>query len=195
MKDDERKQIQDKYGAPPVEILVAKDGLTIYVHESNPIEVLSIAQLKSVYTGETTGWKALGGPDQPITVYGRENSSGTYEYFKDHVLGGADFAAAVLTLPGTAAVVNAVAKDPRGIGYGGAAYATGVREVAVRTDETTPAVLPKAEFVRDGSYPNSRGLYFYMRKAPEGGIKTFVDYVLSEEGQSVVTEVGYFPIR
>ncbi len=195
MKDAERQQLQEKYGNPGTEILVARDGLTLYVHESNPLEALSIAQIKSVYTGEVTNWKALGGPDLPITVYGRENSSGTYEYFKEHVLGAADFAAAVQTLPGTAAVVNAVSMDPNGIGYGGAAYAKGVREVAVRKDEATPAVLPKEEFVRDGSYPISRGLFFYLRKAPEGGVQEFVSFVLSDSGQSVVTEVGYFPAR
>src|SRR6267142_7295072 len=111
MKDAEKQQIQQKYGNPPTEIMVARDGLTVYVNEANPVHEIAIPQLKDVYTGKTTNWSAVGGPSAPITVYGRENSSGTYEYFKEHVLGGDDFAASVQTLPGTAAVVNAVAND------------------------------------------------------------------------------------
>ncbi len=195
MKDKERAQIQEKFGAPPHEIVVAKDGLTVYVHESNPLAELTIAQIRGVYSGATTNWTQLGGPDKKISVYGRENSSGTYEYFKEHVLDGGDFAAAVQTLPGTAAVVNAVAQDPFGIGYGGAAYAKGVREVGVKSTDAAPAVLPTADAVRSGAYPISRDLYFYTRKAPEAGMKEFVEFALSDSGQAVVSEVGYFRAR
>jgi len=194
MKDEEKAQIQAKYGQPPVEIMVARDGLAVYVQESNPVKELSIGQLRDLYTGKITNWKQVGGPDAPITLYGRENNSGTYVYFKEHILDEADFAAAVQTLPGTAAVVNAVAQDPRGIGYGGAAYAKGVREVAIKVDDASPAMLPTLENVNSGAYPISRGLFYYVRKAPEGGIEDFIDWVLSPEGQKLVTEVGYFPV-
>ena len=195
MKDEERQQIQQKYGAPPQEIMVAKDGLTIFLNEANPVTGLSLADLKKIYTGATSKWSAVGGPDAPIILYGRENSSGTYEYFKEHVLEKQDFAASVQTLPGTAAVVSAVAKDPNGIGYGGAAYLKGVKECAVKADEGSEGTLPTAENVKSGAYPISRALFFYLRKAPEGALKEFVDYALSDSGQKVVTEVGYFPIH
>jgi phosphate transport system substrate-binding protein len=195
IKEDENKQLVEKFGSPAHEIVVAKDGLAIYLHDSNPLQELDLAQLKDIYTGKITRWKMVGGADAPITVYGRENSSGTYEYFKDHVLGGADFAAAVQTLPGTAAVVNAVALDPRGIGYGGAAYAKGVRYCAVKADAATAGVQPTEENVNSGRYPIARGLYFYLRRAPADAVKEFVDYALSAEGQKLVTEVGYFPAR
>ena len=107
----------------------------------------------------------------------------------------ADFAAAVQTLPGTAAVVNAVAQDPKGIGYGGAAYAKGIKEVGVKKDDASPAVLPKLETVRDGSYPLSRPLFHYLRQAPTGATKEFVDFALSTDGQKLATEVGYFPVQ
>jgi phosphate transport system substrate-binding protein len=165
------------------------------VHESNPLKQLTLAQLRDVYLGLTTNWKQLGGADTPIVLYGRENSSGTYVYFKDHVLGGKDFSARCQTLPGTAAVVNAVSKDPRGIGYGGAAYAKGVREVGIQATAGSPAVLPNEATVRDGSYPISRDLYFYLRKKPAGDAKKFVDWALSAEGQGIVTKVGYFPVQ
>jgi phosphate transport system substrate-binding protein len=194
MKNEEKQQIQSKYGRGPVEIMVAKDGLAVYLHESNPVAELGVDALKEIYSGRTTDWKDTGGRAAPITTYGRENSSGTYEYFKEHVLGGEDFAPAVQTLPGTAAVVNAVARDPNGIGYGGAAYAKGVKEVAVKPQGGGAGVLPSAENVRNGSYPLSRGLFFYLREEPEGALKEFIDYALSPAGQALVTEVGYFPV-
>ena len=195
MKGAERQQLEAKFGEAPHEIAVAKDGLAVYVHEQNAMRELTLAQIRDMYTGKITKWSEVGGPDAPITLYGRENSSGTYEYFKEHVLEKADFAAAVQTLPGTAAVVSAVSKDPNGIGYGGAAYLKGVEEVAIKTDAASAGVLPTADNVRSGSYPISRDLYFYTRKAPEGAVKAFIDYALSDSGQAVVGEVGYYPIR
>src|SRR5262245_57757024 len=166
MKPDEKKKLRDRYQTMGVELAVAKDGLTVYVSEQNPVKELTLEQLKLIYTGATTNWKQLGGADARIVLYSRENSSGTYVYFKDHVLGGADYAASAQTLPGTAAVVNAVARDPNGIGYGGAAYAKGVREVAVKTDAKSAGVLPSEATIRDGSYPITRNLFFYTRTKP-----------------------------
>jgi phosphate transport system substrate-binding protein len=195
IKDAEQEQLKAKFGEPAHEIVVARDGLAIYVHQDNPIAELSIGQLRDVYTGKITNWKQLGGADAPIVAYSRENNSGTYVYFKEHVLEEADFAAGVQTLPGTAAVVNAVGQEAKSIGYGGAAYAKGVKEVAIRRDDSGVAVLPTRETVLDGSYPISRALYYYTRKAPEGAVKTFIDYALSADGQALVTEVGYFPVQ
>ena len=195
MKQDEKLKLRDRFQTLGVEIPVAKDGLSVYVHASNGVKQLTIAQVKDIYLGTITNWKQVGGKDATIILYGRENSSGTYGFFKEHVLGGRDFSPRVQTLPGTAAVVNAVAKDPNGIGYGGAAYAKGVVDVAIRKDAKSPAVLPTAAAVHDGSYPLSRELYFYLRKKPEGDTKKFVDWVLSPDGQKLATEVGYFPLH
>jgi phosphate transport system substrate-binding protein len=195
MKEDEKRKLRDRYQTMGTEIPVAKDGLSIYVHESNPVKDLSIAQLKQIYTGQVTSWKVLGGADAPIILYGRENNSGTYVYFKDNVLQGEDYSARVQTLPGTAAVVNAVGRDPNGIGYGGAAYGKGVRELALKKDAGSPAIKPTAATVQDGSYPITRYLYFYTRTKPGGPVKQFVDWVLSAEGQKLASQVGYFPVR
>ncbi len=195
MKQDEKLKLRDRYQTLGVEIPVAKDGLSVYVHTSNPVQVLTIDQLRDIYLGVVTNWKQVGGKDATILLYGRENSSGTYGFFKEHVLGGRDFSARVQTLPGTAAVVNAVSKDPNGVGYGGAAYAKGVRDVAIKQDAKSAAVMPTAASVHDGSYPLSRLLYFYMRQKPSGDAKKFVDWVLSPEGQKLASEVGYFPLN
>jgi phosphate transport system substrate-binding protein len=195
MKPDEKRKLRDRFQTMGVELPVAKDGLSVYLHESNPVKELSIEQLRRIYTGEVTSWKDVGGPDAPITLYSRENSSGTYVYFKDNVLLGRDYSARCQTLPGTAAVVNAVARDPNGIGYGGAAYAKGVKDCAVKKDAAGAAVLPTAATIRDGSYPVSRYLFFYTRNKPAGDAKRFVDWILSADGQSLVTKVGYFPVK
>lgn len=195
MKADEKKKLRDRWNTMGVEIPVARDGVSIYLNDRNPVKELTMDQIKGIYTGRVTNWKEVGGPDAPILLYSRESSSGTYVFFKDHVLGGQDFAPNAQTLPGTAAVVNAVVRDPNGIGYGGVAYASGLRICPIRKDAGSPAVSPTAATVADGSYPLARDLYFYLRRAPEKEAKAFVDWVLSSEGQKIVTEVGYFPVR
>ena len=195
MKPDEKLKLRDRFQTMGTEIPVAKDGLAVYVNSANTTRSLTFAQLKGVYMGTITNWRQLGGPDATIVLYGRENNSGTYVFFKDVVLGGRDFSARVQTLPGTAAVVNAVAKDVNGIGYGGAAYAKGVRDLGIQRTADSPAVLPTAATVKDGSYPLWRPLYFYLRRKPEGDVGKFVDWVLSDAGQQLAARVGYFPLR
>ena len=195
IKREEKIKLMRKYGSPGFEVKVAIDGLAIYVHEKNPISELSIEQIRAIYTGKINNWKEVGGNDAQIIKYSRENNSGTYVYFKEEVLNNQDFDRKTQYLPGTAAVVNAVAKDPNGIGYGGAAYGVGIKEIKVRKDSKSPAYAPIPENIKKGLYPISRYLYMYLRKKPEGEIKKFIDWILSEEGQKVVVEVGYFPIR
>lgn len=195
MKPEEKAALQKQRREEAVELPVAVDGLAVYLHEVNPVGELSLAQLKGIYTGAITNWSALGGKDERIILYGRENNSGTYVYFKEHVLEDADYFPTVQTLPGTAAVINAVAKDPRGIGYGGIAYAAGVKNVKVKQDASSPAVEPTMENVLSEKYPISRFLYWYFAGAAEGEVQKFAVWVLSEEGQSVVEGVGYYPLK
>jgi ABC-type phosphate transport system substrate-binding protein len=129
-----------------------------------------------------------------IVAYGRENNSGTYMYFKEHVLANADFAADVQTLPGTAAVINAVSKDKRSIGYGGIGYVKGVRALKVKKDAATPGIEPSLDNVVNGSYPISRYLYFYTAGPPEGAVKHFIDWARAPQGQKVCGDVGYYPL-
>ena len=194
IKKTEIEKLKSRYNTLGVEIPCAKDGITVYLHESNPVKELSLKQLSDIYTAKVTNWKEVGGPDAKITLYGRENSSGTYVYFKEAVVK-ADYAASCQTLPGTAAVVNAVKKDKNGIGYGGAAYAEGVKHCIVRKDGSSPSYLPTPENVAANQYPITRYLYMYMRNKPAGDTKKFIDWVLSPEGQKVVTGVGYFPVK
>jgi len=194
MKDKEKETLKEKVGKEAVEIPVAVDGLAIYLHNSNPLKEFSLEQLKSIYTGRITNWKELGGKEGKIILYSRENNSGTYAYFKEHVLENKDFHPTAQTLPGTAAVVNAVAKDPRAIGYGGIAYHKGIRSALVKKSADSPGIEPTMETVLSGSYPISRNLFWYLAGQPSGEIKKLVDWVLGDDGQGVVKEVGYYPL-
>lgn len=195
IKSSEVDKLKERLNSTGVEIAVARDGLSIYLNEENKISELTLDQLKGIYTGKITNWKDLGGEDAKILLYGRDNSSGTYAYFKDNVLIGADFASQTQTLPGTAAIVNAVAKDKYGIGYGGAAYAKGVKYCKVKKDDQTPGYEPTLENIKNGKYPISRYLFWYVRNKPTGEIKKLVDFALSEQGQQIVSKVGYFPVK
>ncbi|RYZ37161.1 MAG: phosphate ABC transporter substrate-binding protein [Myxococcaceae bacterium] len=193
MKKAEEDKLKATAKAEPTGIAVARDGVTFYVNESNTLDALTVEQLKDIYLGDTTSWKAVGGADAPIVLYSRENSSGTYVFVKETVLAGEDFASAAQTLPGTAAVVNAVAKEKNGIGYGGAAFAKGIKELKVK--KGNEAFAPSAQNVKSGKYPLSRDLFFYLRNKPAGDVKAFIDFALSAEGQAIVTQVGYFPVK
>ncbi len=194
MKSSEVDKLKERYGSLGVEIPCAKDGITIFLNETNPVKELSIKQLSGMFSGKIKNWKEVGGPDADIKLYGRENSSGTYVFFQEHVVKG-DYAASCQTLPGTAAVVNAVKNDKYGIGYGGAAYAKGVKHCPVRKDDKSTAVAPSPETIKNGTYPISRYLYMYLRNRPTGDLKNYIDWILGPEGQKLVVEIGYFPVK
>ncbi len=194
IKSSEVEKLKSRYNTLGVEIPCAKDGITIFLNESNKVKELTLKQLSDIFTGRTTNWKQVGGDDAPIKLYGRENSSGTYAFFKEEVIK-ADYAASCQTLPGTAAVVNAVKKDKNGIGYGGAAYATGVKHCLVKKDDKSTGYVPTPENIANNQYPITRYLYMYLRNKPSGDIKKYIDWILSPEGQKIVTEVGYFPVK
>lgn len=179
----------------PTEYKVALDGLSVYINESNPVKELSIEQLAGIFTGKIKNWKEVGGEDAPITVYSRENSSGTYEFFKEHILKGADFVASAQTMPGTAAVMQAVGKDKGGIGYGGAAYGAGAKHILVKKDASSPGIEPTEENVMSGKYPIWRYLYIYVNPAlDKGEIAAYLNWIRGDEGQKIVKEVGYYAL-
>ena len=180
----------------PTEYKVALDGLSIYVHQSNPLNEIAMEQIDLIFTGKITNWKELGGPDQAITVYSRENSSGTYEFFKEKVLGGKDFTSSAQTLQGTAQVVQAVSKEPKGIGYGGAAYHEGIKSLKVKKDASSPAIAPEEKNILDQSYPIWRFLYMYINpELDKGEVAAYLKWIRGDEGQAVVKDVGYFPLQ
>jgi phosphate transport system substrate-binding protein len=195
MKPEEKNSVKEQRHAEAVEIPVALDALAVYLNKDNPIEHLDMEQVARIFRGEVTNWKDVGGKNAQILLYGRENNSGTYVFFKEHVLKNADYAQKYQALPGTAAVINAVQKDAGGIGYGGIGYATDVKTISIAKDAAAAPIAPAMENVLDNSYPLSRQLFWYTAGPPMGSMKDCVDWVLGPEGQKVVIEVGYYPLK
>ncbi|WP_395050874.1 phosphate ABC transporter substrate-binding protein [Flavobacterium sp.] len=194
IKASEVNKLKARYNTLGVEIACAKDGLSVYLNKANGVSELTVKQIGLIFAGKITNWKEVGGVDAGIRLYGRESSSGTFGFFKDNVVK-TDYSPSCQTLPGTAAIVNAVKKDKYAIGYGGAAYAEGVKDCAVKKDDKSPAVLPTAATIKNHTYPITRYLYMYLKSKPTGEIKAFVDWILSPEGQKLVVETGYFPVK
>ncbi|HRU33054.1 MAG TPA: phosphate ABC transporter substrate-binding protein [bacterium] len=195
LTSEERERIKKAWGKEPKEVKIALDGITIYVHPENPIKEISLEQLKSIYTGKVKSWKDFGWEDRPIIVYTRENNSGTYVFFKEHVLDNEDYTNRAQSLPGTGAVVDAVSKEKYSIGYGGVAYSKGVKILPVKTDNKSKAYLPTEANIRKGLYPISRALYMYTCNYDDPDVKSFIDWILTPDGQKIVSKVGYFPLK
>jgi phosphate transport system substrate-binding protein len=178
----------------PIETVIAWDGISVIVNKGNPVESLSLKQLRQIYTGEITNWKELGGNDENIKVLVRDTSSGTYGFFKENVLLDQEYSQSAITEPNTEAVVDDVATNTAAIGYIGLAYMDeSVKMLGLGTEEGT--FYPEADLIRQGTYPLSRPLQYYTDGRPEGVVKEYIDFVLSDTGQEIVANVGYLPVR
>jgi phosphate transport system substrate-binding protein len=191
--DRERRNLRRNRGVDARETSVAIDAVAIYVHADNLVRPLTLPELSRVFRGRARNWSELGGPNERIVLYSRENNSGTYAFFKEHVLSNADFATSAQTLPGTAAVINVVSHDRRGIGYGGIGYGEGVRAVPILVDGV--AVAPDVNSASDGRYPLARPLLVYTAGEPRRLARDFIEWVRSPDGQRLVRDAGYFPLR
>jgi len=194
MTKAEIAMLKERYSSLGVEIPCARDGITIYLNLSNPVEELTLKQLSDIFAGRIANWKDVGGNSAPINLYGRETNSGTYYVFKDEVVK-TDFSRSCQSLPGTLAIVNAVIRDDNGIGYGGAAFANGVKRCKIKVDDNSPGYIATEETMEQNLYPMARDLYMYTRNRPTGAVKKFIDWVLSPEGQKEVIATVYFPLK
>ena len=189
-------------GVEPVEFVVGYDALAVYVHEDNPIESLTLAQLKGIYGegGTITQWAELGVSvpgchSDEIVLVSRQNNSGTYVYFKETVLGDdAEYKLGSRDMHGSKDVVDLVENTPCAIGYSGLAYATEhVRMPCVTVEEGGDCVEPSVATAVSGSYPIARPLFMYTAGRPQGAVKSYMDWILSTDGQCVILERGYAP--
>jgi len=194
MKFDEKAKFQQA-GKMQVEKIIAYDALAVIVNKSNTVAQLTRQQLEDIYTGKITNWKQVGGADMAIVVYSRETSSGTYEFFKEHVMKNKNYKNSVLSMPATGAIIQSVSQTKGAIGYVGLAYLNNeVKALKVSYDGKT-FVLPSFANAKNKSYPIVRPLFFYYEKKAEAKVKPFIDYVLSAAGQKIVSEVGYIPLN
>jgi phosphate transport system substrate-binding protein len=195
MKMDEKLKMQEA-GKAFKEIIICYDALAVIVNPSNPVSKLTREQLEGIFTGKITNWKEVGGTDSKIVAYSRETSSGTYEFFKDHVLNKKNFGPTALLMPATGAIVQSVSQTKGAIGYVGVAYLEKeVKALDVSYDKGKTFVAPSIEAAMDKSYPISRPLYYYHLNSVEKTVSPFVNFILSPEGQKIVREVGYVPLK
>ncbi|HSI72396.1 MAG TPA: PstS family phosphate ABC transporter substrate-binding protein [Fimbriimonas sp.] len=180
------------------EIPVALDGLAIAVNDDNPVDTITMDDLRKVYVGQITNWKQLGGSDQPIVVFSRDSNSGTYGFFQSNVLRNQGWGAAVRFLPSTSEEVREVARTSGGVAYGGVAYfkgKKGIKVLSVSAKKGDQPYRPNEDNVRSRKYPIWRYLYYYTNGAPRGATATFINWALSPAGQKIVEEVGYYSLK
>jgi len=189
-------------GKPIVQTNVAIDGLAVVVNLGNPVSQLTLDQLADIFTGKVTNWKEVGGNDLPILILSRERNSGTHVYFLEHVLrrgnpkGAEEFAASALMMPSSQGIAQEVESSEAAIGYLGMGYVTPKQKVlAIGKIAGGSYILPTLETAQNGQYPISRPLYFLTRGEPEGEIKSFVEFVLSSEGQEIVRVLDFVPVK
>ncbi len=203
MKDKEIEQAKAN-GIDPVEHIVGHDALAVFVHPDNPLNAVTLAQLKDVYGegGTAEKWSQLGitvpgcGSDEIVRV-SRQNNSGTYAYFKKAVLGkGAEYKLGSRDMHGSKDVVDLVENTPCAIGYSGLAYANEhVKMPCIKTDDAAACVAPSVATASDGTYPIARPLMMYTAGEPKGEIKVYLDWVLGDEGQCLIKDKGYAPVK
>ncbi|MFW6306771.1 MAG: PstS family phosphate ABC transporter substrate-binding protein [Bacillota bacterium] len=201
MKDSEVEDAENN-GIEPVQFIIAMDGLTIIVNENNPVKELTVDEIGQIFRGDITNWQEVGGSDLDISLYGRQSNSGTFIYFRDNVLK-SDYSQEMKRMNGNAQIVESIKTDKAGISYVGVGYAVddnnnevdGLNIVDVAIDENSPASSPlKAENVKDGSYPLARPLNQYTNGVPEGMVREFIEFELSDKGQEIVVEEGFYPV-
>jgi len=185
---NELKLLAEKFNSVGMSFLIAKDALSIYVNENNPIKNISLNKLAKIFTGEISNWKELGGKNAEIIVISRPPTSGTYGYFKKHVLLDQEFCEKVLTIPTTNQIVEYVKKHENAIGYGGVGY--GDESIEIKINNFSPI----EESVLNGNYPLARYLRYYTTNKITGITQEYIDWVVSEKGQKIIEESGYFPL-
>ncbi|MDR0768076.1 MAG: phosphate ABC transporter substrate-binding protein, partial [Methanosarcinales archaeon] len=181
-------------GVEIAEHAIAVDGIAVIINPSNPVDSLTIDQLRKIYSGEIRNWNEVGGEDAVIAAIARDSASGTQEFFRAAVMGRTDLRADLITQSATGAVTQEVAQNPRAIGFIGAAYQNPyIKTIGIETDGAV--VMPTEESMLDGSYPLARPLHLYTVKDPKQAVSDFISFILSADGQEIVRGMGYAPVN
>ena len=189
-------------GYAPVENVIARDGIAVIVHPQNPIERLTLQQLSDIFSGKITNWVDVGGENRPIVCLSREVNSGTHVYFLESVVRKGNkndetfFSPGTLLLPSSEGITSEISQNPNAIGYEGLGYVTdGVKAVAVSPSDDGLYIMPTIKTVFDDTYPISRALYMYLPGEATGYTKDYIDWIYSEQAQSIVEELGFVPVN
>ena len=201
IKDEEIAEAQSK-GINPVEHIIARDAIAVIVNPENPVSKLTLQQISDIYSGKYTNWTEVGGEDRPIVRLSRETNSGTHVYFLETVLrlGNKEdktlFSMDTLLLPSSEGIISEVRDNPNAIGYDGLGYVPDdLKTIAIAKEEGGAYVLPSIKTVNDKSYAIARDLYMYTDGETTGIIKEYLDWILSDEAQVIVAELGFVPVK
>ena len=200
IKDEEISEAQAN-GVNPVEHIIARDAIAVIVNPNNPVSKLTLQQISDIYSGKYTNWNEVGGEDRPIVRLSRETNSGTHVYFLETVLrlGSKEdktlFSTNTLLLPSSEGIISEVRDNPNAIGYDGLGYVPDdLKMIAIAEEEGGAYVLPSIDTVNDKSYAIARDLYMYTNGDPAGIVKEYLDWILSDEAQQIVAELGFVPV-
>ena len=201
IKDEEIAEAQSK-GVEPVEHIIARDAIAVIVNPENPVNELTLQQISDIYSGKISNWSEVGGDDRPIVKLSRETNSGTHVYFLETVLrlGSKEdktlFSTDTLLLPSSEGIISEVRDNPNAIGYDGLGYVPDdLKMIAIAKEAGGLYVLPSIETVNDKTYAIARDLYMYTNGEPTGVIKDYLDWILSDEAQQIVAELGFVPAK
>ena len=183
----EIKRLFERNGSLGVSIMCAKDALSIYLNPQNPVQNLTMEQLRGIFSGRIKNWMEVGGPNRLIQTISRQPNSGTRKFLQTHLLADEPYGGADIE-PTMTAVIKAVSKDPDAIGYGGLTRSGAIVQCLIR------GIEPTVEAVNSGRYPFARYLYFYTASRPEGPVRNFIDFALSPAGQRLVAREGFVPL-
>lgn len=190
-------------GVNPFRIVVATDGLSAIVHPENPVKKLTLEQLGKIFKGQITNWNEVGGKNVKISLYGRQSNSGTFVFFREFVVK-ADYSPHMKSMNGNAQIAEGIKKDKDGIGYVAVGYVVngkgevmaGVKLLDISKEAQSVAYSPASmENVMSGRYPISRPLNHYTNGKPTGKLLDFIQFEISEEGQKIVQQEGFFPVQ
>ncbi len=206
MKGTEIDQFEKKFGYKPLPIRTSVDALAVFVNKDNPLKCLSMSQVDAIFSKsrragskeDITTWGQLGltgeWAGKPISLYGRNSASGTYGFFKEHVMKSGDYKDTVKEQPGSAAVVQGATVDRYAAGYSG----IGFKAVPLTEKDGGRCVEATADNAYSGAYPMARFLFVYINKAPGKALdpltREFIKLIVSREGQEGVIKDGYFPV-
>lgn len=199
---EEETEAAKANGVNPVEHVIARDAIAVIVNPENPVSELTLQQIADIYSGKINNWMEVGGEDRPIVRLSRETNSGTHIYFLETVLrlGNKEnktlFSTDTLLLPSSEGIILEVRQNPNAIGYDGLGYVPhDLKMIAIAKEEGAPYVLPSIPTVNDKSYPIARDLYMYTNGEPTGVVKEYLDWILSDEAQEIVAELGFVPVH
>ena len=185
LEPEEIKSLATKFGSVGVSTLIARDGIGVFVNKNNPVNNLSLDELRKIYLGEIKNWNEINGRSRNILPVARNDFSGTAAHFKTRVLNEKDFAPSVIIEPNLKKIFSEIEDNPDAIGFSGLGNKSDCKLISIE------GLYPTEENIKNMNYPLSRYLHFFTINSHTGIIKDFIDWVLGPQGQKIIKEFGF----